>query len=131
MRVVDYKTGMKSFSLDDIKEGENLQMMLYLKAVVETDTAAFKQRIGAKADARLIPAGIVYAKTSVADITIDKPSDELALAEVKASFERLGASLDDEASLAAMNPQYMPVTKARNGTVSPLTYSSGSNRFRC
>ena len=123
VRVVDYKTGIKKFSLDDIKEGENLQMMLYLKAVVETDTAAFKQRIGAKADARLIPAGIVYAKTTVADVTIDKPSDELALAEVKASFERIGASLDDEASLTAMNPQYIPVIKSRNGTVSPLTYS--------
>ena len=123
VRVVDYKTGMKSFSLDDIKDGENLQMMLYLKAVVETDTAAFKQRIGAKPNANLIPAGIVYAKTSVADITIDKPSDELALAEVKASFERLGASLDDEKSLSAMNPNYMPVIKARNGTVAPMTYS--------
>ena len=123
VRVVDYKTGMKSFSLDDIKDGENLQMMLYLKAVVETDTATFKQRIGAKADANLIPAGIVYTKTSVADVTIDKPSDELALAEVKASFERLGASLDNEASLTAMNPQYMPIIKSRNGTVSPLTYS--------
>ena len=123
VRVVDYKTGMKNFSLDDIKDGENLQMMLYLKAVVETDTAAFKQRIGAKGDARLIPAGIVYATTSVSDVTIDKPSDELALAEVKASFGRLGASLDDEISLSAMNPQYMPVIKARNGTVSPVTYS--------
>ena len=108
---------MKKFSLEDIKNGENLQMMLYLKAVVETDTEAFKKRIGAPESSRLIPAGIVYVKTSVADITVDHPSDELALAEVKAAFERIGASLDDERSLEAMNPDYIPVVKARNGAI--------------
>lgn len=123
VRVIDYKTGMKKFSLEDIKNGENLQMMLYLKAVVETDTEAFKKRIGAPESSRLIPAGIVYVKTSVADITVDHPSDELALAEVKAAFERIGASLDDERSLEAMNPDYIPVVKARNGAISPVTYT--------
>lgn len=123
VRVVDYKTGMKKFSLEDIKNGENLQMLLYLKAAVETDTKAFKQRIGAPDSARLIPAGIVYVKTSVADVTINEPSDDLALEKVKDAFERIGASLDDEKSLSAMNPDYIPSQKARNGTVTPITYS--------
>ena len=114
---------MKKFSLDDVKEGENLQMLLYLKAVVESNSKLFKERIGAAADANLIPAGIVYVKTSVADVTVDRPSDELALSEVKAAFERLGASLDDERSLEAMNPNYTPVQKARNGDTSFLTYT--------
>ena len=123
VRVIDYKTGMKKFSLDDIKEGENLQMLLYLKSIVESDSPAFKERLGASKDANLIPAGIVYVKTSVADVTIDEPSDELAIAEVKSNFERLGASLDDERSLSAMNPDYTPKEKSRSGNTSPLTYS--------
>lgn len=123
VRVIDYKTGMKKFSLDDIKEGENLQMLLYLKAVVESNSKAFKERIGASCDANLIPAGIVYVKTSVADVTVESPSDELALKEVKAAFERLGASLDSEESISAMNPDYLPAIKVRNGERSPLTYS--------
>lgn len=123
VRVIDYKTGMKKFSLDDIKEGENLQMLLYLKAVVESNSRTFKQRIGAAPDATLIPAGIVYVKTSVADVTIDSPSDELAINEVKAAFERLGASLDDPKSLEAMNPNYTPAIKSRNGEKRPQTYS--------
>ena len=125
VRVVDYKTGIKKFSLDDVKKGENLQMLLYLKSIVETENPEFKKRLGIEADGQLIPAGIVYVKTSVADVTIDSPSDELALSEVKRSFERLGASLDSPESLAAMNPDFTPMAKPskRNDPPTPLTYS--------
>ena len=124
VRVVDYKTGIKNFSLDDIEEGENLQMLLYLKAITETNTKEFRDRLGVPDGGKIIPAGIVYVKTSVADITVDHPSDELALNEVKSGFERLGASLDDPDSLAAMNPEYTPMTKAKkNSPASAITYS--------
>lgn len=125
VRVVDYKTGIKKFSLSDIEKGENLQMLLYLKAIVETTEKAFRDRIGAEDGKEIIPAGIVYVKTSVADVTVDRPSDELALAEVKASFERLGASLDDDVSLSAMNPDFTPMQKSRKGDSSPETYTRG------
>lgn len=124
VRVVDYKTGIKSFSVDDVKKGENLQMLLYLKSVTETESPEFRKSLGVENDGRLIPAGIVYVKTSVKDITIDKPSDELALSEVKASFERLGISLDSQVSLKAMNPDFIPMGKAKRGEdPKPLTYS--------
>ena len=124
VRVVDYKTGIKQFTLDDVKNGENLQMLLYLKSVVETNSGEFLKRIGADADANLVPAGIVYVKTSVADVTVDHPSDELAEIEVKGSFERLGASLDDAEVLGAMNPSFTPMAKTRKGEEPrPLTYT--------
>ena len=124
VRVVDYKTGIKDFSLSDISKGENLQMLLYLKSIVESDSHEFLERIGADESSNLIPAGIVYAKTSVADVTIDSPSNEVAIERVKASFERIGASLDDEASLSAMNPLFTPMEKAARGKApSPLIYS--------
>ena len=124
VRVIDYKTGIKQFTLDDVKKGENLQMLLYLKSVVETHSDDFLRKIGADSDARLVPAGIVYVKTSVADVTVDRPSDELAELEVKGSFERLGASLDDPAVLDAMNPDFTPMAKVRKGEEPrPLTYT--------
>jgi len=46
VRVVDYKTGIKDFSLDDVKKGENLQMLLYLKSIVETNNPEFRERLG-------------------------------------------------------------------------------------
>ncbi len=125
VRVSDYKTGMKHFSLDGIKDGENLQMMLYLKAITESRGKRFLEEMGVGDGGRLIPAGIVYVKTSVSDVTVSRSSDELALSEVKSIYERLGASLDDSESLAAMNPEFIPMTKpSRNSEAVPLTYSA-------
>ena len=124
VRVIDYKTGIKEFSLDDVKKGENLQMLLYLKSVVETNNPAFRDMLGVGKDGQIIPAGIVYVKTSVADVTVDAPSDELAESEVKATFERIGASLDSPEVLAAMNPEFTPMAKTRKGQPPvPATYS--------
>ena len=124
VRVIDYKTGIKEFSLDDVKKGENLQMLLYLKSVTETDRPEFLKKLGVEDGGKLLPAGIVYVKTSVADVTIDSPSDELAEREVKANYERLGASLEDPDVLAAMNPDFTPMAKTRKGDVpKPQTYS--------
>ncbi len=124
VRVIDYKTGIKEFSLSDISQGENLQMLLYLKSIVESDNAEFREKIGAEKDDNLIPAGIVYVKTSVADVTVDSPSDDAAIEKVKASYERIGASLDNEASLSAMNPLFTPMEKPKkNQPPTPMTYS--------
>jgi ATP-dependent helicase/DNAse subunit B len=100
-------------------------MLLYLKSIVETSNPEFRERLGVAEDGQLIPAGIVYVKTSVADVTIDSPSDELAVEEVKASFERLGASLDSPDSLGAMNPDFTPMAKSskKGEEAKPLTYT--------
>ena len=125
VRVVDYKTGIKNFSLDDVKKGENLQMLLYLKSIVETENPEFRERLGVGEGGQILPGGIVYVKTTVADVTIDSPSDELAVKEVKAKFERLGASLDAPDSLSAMNPDFTPMGKAskKGEAPMPLTYT--------
>ncbi len=122
VRVVDYKTGIKTFSLEDIKDGENLQMLLYLKAIVDTDNPEFKKMMGAEGG-KLLPAGIVYVKTSVSDITVDTSSDEAANEKIGELYERLGASLDSEESIAAMNPDYIPKGKARGKEPAPVTYT--------
>ncbi len=124
VRVVDYKTGIKRFALDDIKEGRNLQMVLYLKSIVDNKNPKFKESMGASGNGRLIPAGIVYIKTSVDDVTVEESSDSAALEKVKTLYERLGASLDDEVSLNAMNPDYTPSAKpSKNSPPSPIKFT--------
>ena len=44
---------------------------------------------------RLIPAGVIYVKTSVRDVRIDTPDDGLASAAVKAAQGREGMVLND------------------------------------
>ena len=113
VRVVDYKTGQKSFSPDDMAEGANLQMFLYLKSLIDSENARFKERAGAEAGGRLIPAGVIYVKTAVGDVRIDTPDDAAAVAAVKANQKREGMVLDDPEILSAMKLKYTPVYSER------------------
>ncbi len=109
VRVVDYKTGQKEFSPSDIDEGENLQMFLYLKAVCDTKNEKFREDIGVAKDGKLIPAGVIYVKTDLSDISIPTPDEALAYAAFHKKQTRKGMLLDDQKSIDAMNKGYIPV----------------------
>lgn len=109
VRVVDYKTGAKEFSPKDLDAGINMQMFLYLKSIVDTESKEFLKRIGNDKGGRLIPAGVIYTKTSVKDATVKHSSDEEALRAAKDQSTREGMVLDDEISLGAMNPRFTPL----------------------
>ena len=108
VRVIDYKTGAKEFSPKDINEGKNLQMFLYLKAIID-GKAEFLDAIGAPPDAELVPAGVIYIKTSLSDATIARPDESEDKRAVAAKQSRKGMILHDERSIRAMNPSYIPV----------------------
>ena len=113
LRVIDYKTGHKEFSPDDMAEGANLQMFLYLKALVESENKRFRESLGVGESGRLIPAGVIYVKTSVRDVRVDKPDDEMAANAVKSAQHREGMILDDPDCINAMTLRYTPVYSAR------------------
>ena len=108
VRVIDYKTGVKDFKPTDMENGRNLQMFLYLKAIIDSDKKKFKERLGASNDGKIIPAGVIYVKTSLADAVIDRNSDELALKAVKDKQEREGMILRGEENAALMGEDYIP-----------------------
>ena len=108
VRVVDYKSGSKDFSPGDLEEGGNLQMFLYLKSIVETDTPKFRDRVGVEDGKKMIPAGVIYVKTSVKDAVVETPDMDGARAAVRNLSERMGMLLDDKTSLDAMNPEFLP-----------------------
>ena len=116
VRVVDYKTGQKAFSPEDIEKGKNLQMFLYLKSVVETKNESFRREIGVEDGGRLIPAGVIYVKTEIGDVKIEKDDEALANDAVKAAQGRQGMLLNDKESLGAMNARYIPVKFKKDGT---------------
>ncbi len=114
VRVVDYKTGAKNFSPNDLEEGRNLQMFLYLKAIVDTKSESFRRLIGVPEGGELIPAGVIYAKTSIKDATVKHSDDAAAREAAKALSEREGMVLDDDVSLSAMNPAFTPLSYPEN-----------------
>ncbi len=114
VRVVDYKTGKKEFKKEDLAEGRNLQMFLYLRSIVESENEEFKKRLGLKEGGRIIPAGAVYLKTFIGDKNIPTPDDSLAESTVKDEQKRLGMILDDEDIIYAMGLKYTPVYSKRS-----------------
>lgn len=115
LRVIDYKTGTKKFSLDDIARGKNLQMLIYLFALWKTDRPAFLRRLGVGEGGRILPAGALYVNLSLATATVDSP--EMTGGEL---CSRSGLLLRDADSLRAMDPlgegRFIPLSLNEDGT---------------
>lgn len=116
VRVVDYKTGTKEFDPRNLSKGENLQMFLYLKSVIETNKPEFREALGVGEGGQVIPAGVIYVKTRVDDALIPKADDAEALLAAKKLQMREGMILDDPDSLDAQNPDFLPV-RIKDGTI--------------
>ncbi len=114
VRVIDYKTGTKDFTPDDMEKGRNLQMFLYLKAIMESGKKKFKDRLGIKNNGKVIPGGVIYIKTSLSDTQIDRDSNELALAEVKKNQVREGMTLEGDLSDTLLGEDYIPGKNKRD-----------------
>lgn len=96
VRVVDYKTGNKSFKLYEILYGINLQMLIYLRAVEQNGKDYYKSGI--------IPAGILYMPSSASDIDGDKYKEEKDIRDQKdLSLRMNGLVLGNEEVLEHMD----------------------------
>ena len=116
VRVVDYKTGSKDFSPEDMKNGRNLQMFLYLKAIIESDKKKFREKLGVNDEGKIIPSSVIYVKTSLTDAIIDTNSDEAALNAVKANQLREGMMLDTEENATLIGSEYIPGKNKRDSS---------------
>ena len=110
LRVVDYKTGRKAFSLSDVWYGMGLQMLLYLFALERSGPERYGHEI--------VPAGVLYVPARDVLIPADRRlSPEEAAKERAGAVRRSGLLLDDEAVLHAMEhsdtPQYLPLSSRR------------------
>jgi ATP-dependent helicase/nuclease subunit B len=107
LRVVDYKTGRKKFSLSDVWYGMGLQMLLYLFTL---------ERVGPERYGReVVPAGVMYVPARDSFISAQtRPGEEEISAESARQKRRSGLLLDDDAVLSAMengdSPKFIPVS---------------------
>lgn len=120
VRVIDYKTGNKYFSLEDIKVGLNLQLLIYLFTLCSQKGESFKQMLGCSAGGRIMPAGVLYYTASVADVGEPCPiSRQQALEKAESTLSRRGLLTSDEGVLRAMEKdlggRYIPVGEGKEG----------------
>ena len=115
VRVIDYKSGSKTFDVSELSEGKNLQMFLYLKSIVDTKKTEFLNEMGVGDGGRLIPAGVIYVKTSMKDKLLDSPFVDDMESVIVGLNEREGMLLDDEASISAMSPDHLPKGAEESG----------------
>ena len=113
-RIVDYKTGKKSFDYCDVFNGLGLQMLLYLFAL---------EMEGSELIPNGVASGVQYFPARAPLVSAD---DQLTQEEVDAAREKLwkrkGLLLSDEEVLYAMEPEEKPrrlsYTRKKDGSIS-------------
>lgn len=116
LRVVDYKTGKKSFDLSELRYGLGIQMLLYLFALEKEGKKHFGREI--------VPAGVLYTPAQTPILREERDIGEAALnKKMRENLRRSGLMLQDPEVLQAMEhsaleePCYLPlkVKKSKSG----------------
>jgi len=114
LRVVDYKTGKKSFSFSDVADGRGLQMLLYLFALTRYGQQVFGPE-------NIVPAGVLYVPARNPVVNGDRSASEEEIKKQRSNeLRRQGLVLDDSDVINAMEPvsdnghRFLPL-KERNG----------------
>ncbi len=95
LRVVDYKTGGKDFKLNEVLEGINMQMLIYLFAVAENGRGVYEN---------CTPAGVLYKPAKFSQISAERyESEESILKKRKKSGKYSGLVLLNEDVIYGMD----------------------------
>lgn len=110
IRVVDYKSSGKAFSLSDVTQGLNMQMFIYLFALWQN---------GGKKFGEFTPAGVLYYPAKSPLISVKRGTDEETVEkERQKSCVMNGIVLNNSEVIKAMDEEL-------SGTFIPAKYSRG------
>ena len=107
IRIIDYKTGKRVFSLSDVMYGLDLQMLIYLSAISNSKEGRYRDGY--------IPAGVLYLPATASAVSVGANlSEEDIKAELYKKLRMNGLLLDNETVLDAMEKDikgvYIPIS---------------------
>lgn len=127
IKVIDYKSGNKSFDLVALYYGLQLQLVVYLNAAVEMEQRIYKEK-------EIIPAGIFYYHVKDPMLTgKDTESAEEISSEILKELKLTGLVSSDKKVYREMDQHFagtsdvIPVAENKDGTLSK-TFQSGKKR---
>lgn len=135
LRVADYKTGTKTFSLASVLEGKNVQLLLYLFSLCSAPEGCdFKKKLAPSGE-KVLPAGALYFSARPGEASSDTPlSGDAALEVALKSISRSGIVLDDRDVIDAMDSgitgRYAPVHLKNDGEYTKLSSISTEENFQ-
>lgn len=125
IRIVDYKSGAKTFNLGEVLEGLDMQMLIYLFAICENGT----ERYGS-----VSPAGVLYLPAKLPFVNISQHLSEEAMDRERFKVMRTnGLLIDDPDVLRAMEPDlagiFIPVSLLKSGGLSKTSSLATLEQF--
>ncbi|MBR5485845.1 MAG: exodeoxyribonuclease V subunit gamma [Oscillospiraceae bacterium] len=114
IRVVDYKSGKKSFRLSDVYYGLNLQMLVYLFSIWKNGKNEFQN---------IYPAGILYMPSGDKIVSIHRNADDSEVESERDKHYRMsGLLLENSVVIKGMEKEakgkYIPATiSKKEGTI--------------
>ena len=124
-RVVDYKSGGKEFRLEEVLQGLNMQMLIYLFTLCDDPSTPYGP---------LEPAGILYMPGNVSAVRTSVDADpEEVRREVDRRLQMSGLVLGEENVLRAMERElegkYIPVQKKKDDTFTAASKTGSREEF--
>ena len=119
LRVVDYKTGSKRFSMEEVELGFQLQLLVYLFALTQQNVDRVKRAAAVKG--KVLPAGAMYFSLGAKAVSLTKmPEDEaISRKTIEKEIKRSGIFLNLPDVLNAMEENlegyYIPITLTKSG----------------
>lgn len=125
LRIVDYKTGKKTFDISDVLYGLNMQMLIYLFTLCEN---------GGALGENIVPAGILYMPVNRKTVSGSKSdSIEKAEMEYEKQLKMNGLLTDDADVLKAMESnlagRFIPASIIKSGDFSKRSSIAGAEEF--
>jgi len=126
-KIVDYKTGDKDFNLSDVYFGFQLQLMIYLEAMIS----------GAKSDKQLPkPGGILYYKIDDPLVGSNETDPVLIIEEINKRLKMKGLVLNDPKIIKSFHrdiekhSSIIPVALNKSGEVSKTSSVATEKEFK-